>query len=351
MDALERIGALRRISRQVSCIHELGSVARATRRPVLFENIREYPGARLFVNGLADYRCMSLALGEELPRSDFHGLVRTIRDRRGSLAPVVAPRDRRPRMLVRTGSRCDIGALPVPWWHPADAGRYVGTWHLNITTDPQTGESNAGVYRMQVLDRTHTTVSVSPRSHLAAHMRIAEQRDEPLEMAVAIGVPEAAVIAASSALPAGADELGFAGALTGHPLELVPCATVQLRVPLSAEIVLEGVLQPHVRVPDGPFMDYAGVANTNPRALLFEVRRMEMRPDAVFRGTSVGRPGAEDHVLFSVLAAAGLVDFHGARLRHHLQVLLLRNRLFRLLQVSGRLSHCLHALKRRSDHG
>ncbi len=341
--ALERIGALRRVSRPVRCMHELGAIARASGRPMLFVNIQEYPGAHLLVNGLADYRCMALALGTEPRHPRLRTLARTIRDRREPIAPVLVRRDRRHAMIVRSGSRCDTGALPAPWWHPSDGGRYVGTWHVNITSDPHSGERNAGVYRMQIIDQRHTTVSVSPHSHLAAHMRAAEACGRPLEMAVAIGVPEAAVIAASAALPAGADELGFAGALMGRPLEVVPCATVNLHVPFSAEIVLEGTLQPHVRVPDGPFMDYAGIADTNPRALLFEVHRMEMRPDAVFRGASVGRPGAEDHVLFSALAAAGLADFHGARSRHYLQTLLLRHRCFRLLQLSGRLSHRLHA--------
>jgi UbiD family decarboxylase len=124
---------------------------------------------------------------------------------------------------------------------------------------------------------------------------------------------------------------------------LRPCATLPLLVPADSEIVLEGKLMPHVRVPDGPFMDYAGVPNVNKQALLFEVQRVAWRENAVFRGTSVGLPGAEDHVLFSVLARCGLADFHGSRLRKVLQNALLRRGWFELLQASGR---CGHAIRR-----
>ncbi|MBD3243994.1 MAG: hypothetical protein GF331_25600 [Chitinivibrionales bacterium] len=350
IEGLERIGRLRRVSRPVSCVHELGAMARAARCPILFENVKEYPAKSVLVNGLADYRCMALALGYHDTGVNFRQLVRAVRERRKQVLRPATARGPCGNMVVRTGSRCDLAELPAPWWHPADGGRYVGTWHLNVTRHPTTGEPNAGVYRMQVIDRNHTTVSVSPRSHLASHMRVAEAQNEPLPMAVAIGVPEAAVIAASAAVEAGVDELAFAGTLLGHALDVVPCAAVGLQVPRSAEIVLEGMLLPHVRVSDGPFMDYAGVADTNPRALLFEVHRIALRADAVFRGASVGLPGAEDHVLFSVLAAAGLADFHGARSRHLIQTFLLRNRFFRLMQMSGRVSQRMPRPHRKAPH-
>jgi UbiD family decarboxylase len=186
------------------------------------------------------------------------------------------------------------------------------------------------------------TVSVSPKSHLARHMNEAERRGEPLPMAVAVGVPEPVVIAAAAAARAGRDELCLAGGLMRQPLPVARCRTVDLTVPAGAEVIMEGEIVPGVCVKDGPYMDYAGTPNVNPRALLYRVRRLAWRADTVYRGTSVGVAGGEDHHLFAVLAGAGLADFHGSAVRRTVQNLLLRCRMFRLFQLSGRLSQGLH---------
>src|SRR2546427_13303166 len=95
---------------------------------------------------------------------------------------------------ITVGREVDLHSLPAPWWNETDGGRYIGTWHVNLTKDPETGERNAGVYRMQVIGANQTTVSVSPKSHLAIQMRKAEQAQRPLEMAVGTGGPEPLVV-------------------------------------------------------------------------------------------------------------------------------------------------------------
>jgi UbiD family decarboxylase len=230
----------------------------------------------------------------------------------------------------------DLLKLPVPQWHPEDAGRCIGTWHINVTTDPETCIRNIGVYRMQVLGSRLATVSASPKSHLAVHIAKAEKQGKALEMAVAIGVSEALVIAAAAAYPYGSDEYELAGALQQKSVQLIPCQTVQLQVPAESEIVLEGVIRPGVRVTDGPYFDYAGKTNVNPNAFLFEVNRVMFRNEPIFRGSSVGLPGGEDHQLFAFLSALGLVNFHGRRSRQVIQNQLLRRRLFRAFQLVGR---------------
>jgi UbiD family decarboxylase len=167
-------------------------------------------------------------------------------------------------------------------------------------------------------------------------MRKAEARGRDLEMAVAIGVGEALVMTGGSAPPEGTDEMALAGALQGSPVRLAPCRTVALEVPVDSEVVLEGRIRAGARVTDGPYLDYAGIASTNPSAYQFEVSAVLRREQPVFRGTSVGIPGGEDHVMFSFFAQLGLVDFHGSRLRHAAQSALLRGGRFRAFQLSGR---------------
>ena len=138
-------------------------------------------------------------------------------------------------------------------------------------------------------------------------------------MAVAIGADEVLIMAASAAFKRGVDEFRPAGGLKTGPVELVKCQTVDLEAPASAEIIIEGNILPGRRVSEGPFLDYQGMPNANPAASVFEATCMMFRDNPVFRGAAIGLPGAEDHILFSLLSSAGLLDFHGSRVKWKFQ--------------------------------
>jgi len=336
ISALDKDGGLVRVSDEVDWKFGIGRMARENNVPLLFEKIKDYPNARLFTNGLSNRRSLAIALGIQDREASSKAMAKRIMDSfKNPVEPTIGPAP--PSMENSLTRGIDLTMLPVPWWSEIDAGRFIGTWHLNISREPETGVRNAGVYRMQIVGPNRTTVSVSPRSHLARQISKAERRQESLPMAVAIGVDERLVIAAAAAPAYGVDEIALAGGLIGRPVELVRCLTQPLEVPADAEVIIEGAIQPGARVQDGPFLDYAGIPSTNPDAHLFEVTALHFRDDLVFRGAAVGRAGAEDHQLYSLLSLAGLTDFHGSRVRHLLQTLLLRRRAFGLFQMTGRL--------------
>ncbi len=344
INLLERHGRLRRIDHEVDWRFEIGKITRDHHGPILFENIKDYPGARVFTNGLSDIQNIALALGLD-SRTDQHEIVAEARRRlEHPLKPITVEAGAVTENVTLFGA-VDLTALPIPHWHEQDAGRYLGTWHINVTKDPETQQRNVGVYRMQLLGPRQATVSASPKSHLSRHVAKAEKMGQALEMAVAIGVNECMVMAASAGYPYGWDECELAGAFQGRRVRLIPCRTVQLEIPAESEIVLEGVIQPGVRVTDGPYFDYAGKADTNHRAFLFEVTRMMFRERPIFRGASVGVAGAEDHQLFAFLAALELADFHGKRLRQLVQNYFLRMRQFHAFQFAGRIGSLLDRAK------
>ncbi len=234
-------------------------------------------------------------------------------------------------------SDIDFLEFPVPQWSREESGRYLGTWHINVTRDPESRVRNIGVYRMQVLNCNQATVSTSPRSHLSRHLAQAERQGRPLQMAVAIGVAEPLVMAAGASCPYGLDEYELAGSLSGEAVQLIKCRTVDLEVPANSEIVIEGFIHPNRRVKDGPYFDYAGKPNTNPAAYLFEATSLMFRNTPIFRGAAIGHAGAEDLQLFTLLSELGLLDFHGSRLRHAVQKNLIKLRLFRAFQFAGRI--------------
>jgi 4-hydroxy-3-polyprenylbenzoate decarboxylase len=333
---LDKAGELRHVARPVDWKGELGNCTRKELAPLLFENVKDYPGQRVFTNGLINLRAIGIALGSPA-ELDRRTLVRDVRDRVSAPRAPIHVETGPAYENVLSGSGINLLKLPVPWWNKGDAGRYIGTWHVNVSRDPDDGSYNLGVYRMQVLGAVRATISTSPKSHLGMQFAKAEARGKPLEVAVAIGVNEAVFIAAAAGYPCGKNEYELAGALEQRSVELVNCQSIGVSVPANSEIVIEGFLHPGVRVMDGPYFDYAGNATTNPKAYLFEATRLAFRHDPIFRGAIVGHPGAEDLLLFSVLSEVGLFDFHGSRLRRALQILFLKEGFFRAFQLAGRI--------------
>jgi UbiD family decarboxylase len=335
IDVLSERGELKRIGDPVDWEIELGEITRSLQQPLLFENIKDYPGMRVFANGLSCFSSIALALGLQPEK----GRKKTIQEARRRVAAPV-----KPAMVsggpvlenVVDGPDINLFDFPAPQWSKHDGGRYIGTWHANVTRDPETGRRNLGVYRMQLLGRNQTTVNTSSASHLGRHFAKAEKIGQPLEMAVVIGAPEPVVMAAGSVYPSGSDEYDLAGGLSGNAVSLVRCRTVDLEIPAEAEIVLEGLIRPGVRAHDGPYFDYAGVPTESPGAFLFDVTCVTFRNRPIFRGAAVGHPAAEDQQLFAFLAAVGLFDFHDSRPRHWVQTELIQRRLFRLFQSVGR---------------
>ena len=234
------------------------------------------------------------------------------------------------------GDDVDLEKLPVPWLTKEEGGRYIGTWHLNVSKDPENGGRNIGVYRMQLLGKRKTAVSLSPGSHLGKHLAKAKKMGMALEMAVAIGVNESLVMAAGASFPFGADEYCIAGGITREAIALGRCSTIDVEIPAHAEIVIEGKIDPEVRIQDGPYLDYTGTLHSNPAAFVFDVSCLKFRDRPVFRGAAIGLPGGEDHFLFSLLSTAHCLDFHGSKLRQTLQNAFVRLECYRTYQFLGR---------------
>lgn len=334
---LNENGMLEIVDKEVNWRYEIGDIARKTsNQAVLFNNISEYKSYKLFTGGLSSCAHFSLLL--QAPQAlTKRGIIDELRRRVVNPVKPYSTKLSEEGYIWEEGRDVNLYSLPVPWWHPRDGGRYIGTWHINVSQDPETNVKNVGVYRMQIKGRNYTTISASPGSHLASHVKKAEQANIDLQVAVAIGVDETVVMAAATASPQGVDEYTIAGAFQKKPLRLVRCKTVDLEVPSNAEIVLEGVIRSGIRMQDGPYFDYAGKTNVNNNAFCFEVRAIKRKYNPIFRGMSVGIAGAEDHLLFSILSHLGMVDFHGSALRQKMQNFLLKAGMYRLFQLTGRI--------------
>ncbi|MBN1603406.1 MAG: UbiD family decarboxylase [Chitinispirillaceae bacterium] len=333
---LRNEGLLVEIDHEVDWKYEIGTICRENiDTPILFTKIKDYKDSTLFTGGFSSVKTIRTVLEMDKEQS-LKQIGDCIRERlRKKETPCLIDKTYNRNGFSSTTS-VNLFELPVPWWDKRDCGRYIGTWHANITKDIVSKIRNVGIYRMMIIDDNHTTISVSANSHLAQQFLVAEKKGLDLEMVTAIGTQEDVVLAASTATLCGIDELEIAGSILRKPVSLGLCETIDLEYPIDSEIILEGRLKAGVRVTDGPFADYTGVANSNRNALLYEVTAMHCRENCIFRGMAVGKPGAEDHKLLSVLASIGMMNFHGSKLKNRIQTLLLRNQLFTLFQLSGR---------------
>ncbi|MEM0330240.1 MAG: UbiD family decarboxylase, partial [Archaeoglobaceae archaeon] len=114
------------------------------------------------------------------------------------------------------------------------------------------------------------------------------------EVAVAIGVDPAVLYSATAPLPEGVSEFAFAGFLRRERVELVDCETVDLQVPATAEIVLEGYVKIDELRLEGPFGDHTGYYTPPEPYPVFRITNITHREDPIYHATVVGRPPMED---------------------------------------------------------
>jgi 4-hydroxy-3-polyprenylbenzoate decarboxylase len=192
--------------------------------------------------------------------------------------------------IVLRGDEVDLGALPVQTCWPLDAAPFI-TLPAVITRDPRTGQRNLGMYRMQVLGPRSTAMHWQLHKDGRADFGAADGR---MEVAVALGLDPVTAYSASAPLPKHIDELMFAGFLRGEAVDVVKGVTVDLEVPASAEIVLEGYVEQGDLVEEGPFGDHTGFYTAAEPFPVFHLTAMTMRRDAIYPSIVVGKPPAED---------------------------------------------------------
>jgi len=200
--------------------------------------------------------------------------------------------------IVWDGADVDLSRLPIQTCWPGDAGPLI-TWALTVTRGPNKARQNLGIYRQQVLGRNKVIMRWLPhrggaldfRDHCLAHP------DEPFAVAAALGADPATMLAAVTPIPDTLSEYQFAGLLRGARTELVKCLGSELQVPASAEIVLEGHIQPGEVALEGPFGDHTGYYNEQEEFPVFTIDRISMRRDPIYHSTYTGKPPDEPAVL------------------------------------------------------
>lgn len=309
---LEKAGELARVTTEVDWYLEIGGVLRENMErqgpALLFENIKDYQqtiGTRFLSGSLATFSKVALMLG--LPKdTPYKELIRVWRERaRKPIKPVLVETGPCKENILK-GDAVDLYQFPVPHWQKLDGGRYIGTFHGAISKDPDTGWENVGMYRQVIHDKHSTSMSVAQGQHIWMHWRKYRPKGQNMPMAIAIGWDQTLPAVAAAPVPDGVDEWDIMGALRQEPVELVQCETVDLRVPATSEIVLEGELLTDVTTfkNDGPFGEFTGHYGLPSLRPVLKVNCMTFRDDPILQGTLEGLPINEDHTISAVSHSA-----------------------------------------------
>ncbi len=196
---------------------------------------------------------------------------------------------------ARAGS-LSLTDLPIRKCWPQGGGRFVPLPHV-YTRDPDTGERNLGVYRMQVYDGPTPGMHWQGHKVGARHGKRYYERGERMPVAVCLGGDPAYTFSATAPLPDGLDEILFAGFARKKSVELVKCTTNDLEVPADSDFVLEGYVQPGETRPEGPFGDHTGFYTPVDDYPVFHLTAITHRKDAVYPATIVGVPPMEDYYI------------------------------------------------------
>ena len=184
--------------------------------------------------------------------------------------------------------------LPIQKCWPLDGGRFI-TLPCVVTRDPDTGERNVGMYRIQIYDECTTGMHWQLQKVGARHGRRYYETGTRMPVSIFIGGDPMFPFAATAPLPDGLDEFLLAGYLRKKSVELVKCETNDLEVPANADFVIEGYVDPTEPLRDeGPFGDHTGYYTLPEPYPVFHVTAITHRKDAVYPATIVGKPPMED---------------------------------------------------------
>jgi 4-hydroxy-3-polyprenylbenzoate decarboxylase len=331
---LESIGELKRIAVQIDTRFEMTEICdrvlRAGGPAILFENPKGALGAAampVLANLFGTPRRVALGMGQESVEAlrEVGKLLaylkepeppKGLKDAWDKLPILKQVLNMAPKVVssapcqetVWEGADVDLARLPIQHCWPGDVAPLI-TWGLTVTRGPQglpTSKSrqNLGIYRQQVIAPNkvimrwlaHRGGALDFREHCQANP------GQPFAVATVIGCDPATILAAVTPVPDNLSEYQFAGLLRGAKTEVVKCLgplqrKADLQVPASAEIVLEGYIDPSETALEGPYGDHTGYYNEQAQFPVFTVERITLRRDPIYHSTYTGKPPDEPAML------------------------------------------------------
>jgi 2,5-furandicarboxylate decarboxylase 1 len=242
---------------------------------LLFEKVRGYQFP-VIGNLLGTKKRLSMALGVD-QENFFENALLKLKKR---IHPVLV-KDRTPKRVILQKEKIDLlKLLPILTHYAGDSGPYI-TSGMTSVRDPKDGTIGRGLHRMEVRGKNNLGISLlnPPLSEIYAQCK---KENRKMEVATVIGVDPAILIALISKVPRGMDKLSVAGGLKGKPIQMVKAETVDVDIPVHAEIVIEGFIDPKTKEKDGTLGESSGYYMTFSKSPMIHVTAITYREGAYF---------------------------------------------------------------------
>jgi 4-hydroxy-3-polyprenylbenzoate decarboxylase len=321
ISALQTIGEVQQIDKGVDLDYEIGAISRRsyeTGAPApQFNNINGICGGFRVLGAPAG---VSNQPGLYLSRIAVSLGLDPKSSGRQIIDELVAARDRAPikpkvvtkapcKQNIHLGADVNLHELPAPWLHDGDGGRFLNTYGIIVAQSPDKSWTNWSIARIMIVDKTHMAGIVAPFQHIGMIHKMWADIGKDMPFALALGVEPFLPFAGGMPLPAHFDEADYVGGYFGEAIEVTPAETVDLMVPATAEIVVEGHLSATEKLPEGPMGEYAGYLwNSGPFPKpMYTVTAITHQDDAILPVSVAGEPPEENHTAWGVPNAAEIV--------------------------------------------
>ncbi len=204
--------------------------------------------------------------------------------------------------VILTGDEVNLYDLPIMHCHKDDVAPLV-TWGLTITKNETSGRQNLGIYRQQLIAKNKLIMRWLAHRGGALDFQewVKKYPDEKFPVSVAIGADSCTILSAVTPIPDTLSEYAFAGLLRKSKTKVSKSISNDLQIPATAEIILEGYIDPNETAIEGPYGDHTGYYNEQERFPVFTVTHITKRKDAIYHSTYTGRPPDEPAILGEAL--------------------------------------------------
>ncbi|UCC58797.1 MAG: UbiD family decarboxylase [Candidatus Bathyarchaeum sp.] len=274
IEQLERDGRLTRIQKEVSTDLEMAGIIEALgEKPVFFEKVKE-SNLPVVAGLVSSKELVAKALNVNI-KQILHKLSKAIEN---PLPPDVVEKGECQEIVERD---VDLTKLPIMRYTKKDGGKYIPS-AISIVKDPELGR-NMCFHRLMLIDKNKFVARIVEDRGTDTALK---KSGGELDIAMCIGNSTAVLLAASTSLPKGVDELGMANVL--EKTELVNCKTIDVEVPRDCEIVLEGRITKE-QAPEGPFLDLTGIMDKVRQQPVIEVKCITHREKPIYQTILAGR--------------------------------------------------------------
>jgi 4-hydroxy-3-polyprenylbenzoate decarboxylase len=310
IERAEAEGMLHRITKEVDWNLELSHIAKINEEKqgpaLLFEHVKDYDSP-VITSVCTTTQRLALIMGQPLD-STLVDLMQVWVERNQQKIPPKWVDTGPCKENMMMGDEVDLFKFPAPKFYPRDGGRYFGTAHFVVTKDPDSDWVNIGTYRLQLLEKNILGTMFIKGKHSDIMLKKYQAMGKPMPVAVVVGCDPLLFLMGAARVSAFESEYELAGSIRGEPIEVVKGETVDLPVPATAEIVVEGEVDPDAFKEEGPFGEYTSYysgVGTNPRNYI-DVKCITHRTNPIFWSTTVGRAVTDTHMTMALTYGATL---------------------------------------------